>query len=206
MFSLWHIHEYICFHHNKSFLCRQQFKTTHTHRSWGKIKKKISLYRVLIGVSSFILRFDKLIILWCKNIHVVICLTFSPIFWNFWITLQSVSWNFPLLLDSNIIGRCALDIGGITCDRGLLCLNSLQSICKTRKTFLILWKNKALLGGLWFLTTDFWILDESYSSQARFSADEILTFEWDTQNFIYNKYFEILKALFIINIPSYLFV
>lgn len=36
--------------------------------------------------------------------------------------------------------------------------------------------------------TDFWILDESYSSQARFSADEILTFEWDTQSFIYNKY------------------
>jgi hypothetical protein len=36
--------------------------------------------------------------------------------------------------------------------------------------------------------TDFWILDESYSSQDRFSADEILTFEWDTQSFIYNKY------------------
>ena len=40
-------------------------------------------------------------------------------------------WNRPLVLDSKISGSVALEHGGTTCDRGLVCRNSLQSTWQT---------------------------------------------------------------------------
>ena len=42
-------------------------------------------------------------------------------------------WKLPFVLDSKMMGMTALDLGGTTCDSGLLWRSSRQSICRIQK-------------------------------------------------------------------------